>query len=227
MECLFKDRCKKYKEEKCSLLFGEICLKNFKISKLQDLALLTEAQRRHIDLRLDSDKSDLLAFQELSSIGKNIESFVREGKNLYIYSNNVGNGKSSWSLRLLNDYLESIWYKAPLECKGLFVNISKLFISLKDSFNQQNDYINHIKENIYKADLVVFDDVGTKGFTSFETENLFNIINFRLDSKKSNIYTSNLIGKDLEDAIGSRLYSRIFNSSKCIELVGKDKRGLL
>ena len=48
-----------------------------------------------------------------------IEFFVNSGKNIYLYSSSTGNGKTSFAVRLLNDYLSSIWYKANLEVKGL------------------------------------------------------------------------------------------------------------
>ena len=85
----------------------------------------------------------------------------------------------------------------------------------------------HIKKNIFDADLVVWDDIATKGFTTFETENLFNFINGRLQNGKANIYTSNLLGEDLKNSIGDRLYSRVENMSEIIILKGSDKRGLI
>ena len=62
--------------------------------------------------------------------------------------------------------------------------------------------------------------------TTFEMENLLNFIDNRLIYGKSNIYTSNLMGESLKEAVGNRLYSRIYNNSEVIQFVGKDKRGL-
>ena len=74
------------------------------------------------------------------------------------------------------------------------------------------------------ADLVVWDEVGTKGLTPFEHENILNIINARIDAGKANVYTSNLSDEDLHQAVGDRLYSRIAIASDAVELVGSDKR---
>ena len=57
-------------------------------------------------------------------------------------------------------------------------------------------------------------------------ENIYNIVNSRLDEGKSNFYTSNLVGQDLKEAMGDRLYSRVMNASEVLEFVGADKRGL-
>lgn len=228
--CNFTKNCRKYNENTCPLLNGgsiQTCIKNYKISKLQDNALLSEKQRQHIDLRLDEDKCDRDAFIKLKNIENNIINFIDEGKNLYIFSKNVGNGKSSWALRLLNSYFEKIWYKIDIDkCKGLFINVSKFLINLKDSISNRSEYIEHIKNNVLEADVVIWDDVATKGFTQYEMEQIFNLINNRIDEGKTNIYTSNLVGKELQEAIGERLYSRIVNMAEVIEFIGKDKRGI-
>ena len=82
------------------------------------------------------------------------------------------------------------------------------------------------KENVLKADLIIWDEIGSKGLTQFEHENILSYINARIDSNKSNIYTSNLTDTELHTAIGDRLASRICNLSYNYEFKGMDKRGL-
>lgn len=227
MNCIYERNCKKYVKAECDLNERGFCIKQFKIDELKKAALISQRQSQYMMLRLDEDKTDLEAFSKLKNIELNIEDFVNNGFNLYIYSTTPGNGKTSWSLRLLNAYIERIWYKSELKCRALFINVPKLLISLKDNISQKSEYISHIKENILEADLVVWDDVATKDFTQFETDNVLNWINNRIDSGKANIYTSNLGGAYLKESVGERLYSRIFNASDVVEFKGKDKRGLL
>lgn len=226
MNCPYIETCKKYRLKDCSLIANNFCMKLFKINQLQDLALLTEKQKQPIQLRLDADKKDLEAFQKLKYIENNIIDFIDKGENLYLYSKNTGNGKTSWGIKILNSYFSKIWFNTELVCKGLFINVPKFLISLKDNISQKSEYISHIKENVLNANLIIWDDIATKGFTQFEMENVLNIINNRIDSNKSNIYTSNLMGEELRESIGDRLYSRIYNNSQLIELVGVDKRGI-
>jgi DNA replication protein DnaC len=68
--------------------------------------------------------------------------------------------------------------------------------------------------------LVVWDDIAIKTATTYEMENLLSIIDYRLNSGKSNIYTSNLFGSELSQRLGERLYSRIINLSEIIEFSG-------
>lgn len=205
----------------------DFCMKLFKMDFLCAEALMTDQQRLYVPLRLDADGADREAFSRLKNIELDIKNFVQSGNCLFLHSSNVGNGKSSWSLRLLNAYFNKIWSATDLTCRGLFINVPRFFISLKESLNKESDYINHIRENILKADLVVFDEVGVKALTTFEMEQLLSIINARIDAGKSNIYTSNLNCKEMQESVGDRLYSRVVNYSIDIELKGKDKRGLI
>lgn len=220
-DCWVRERCKKSKN--CD---EEFCIKLFKINALCDEALLTKEQRIRKKLWLDGNGADREAFQFLSSVEEAVEKFVESGDNLYIHSFITGNGKTAWALRLLNAYLEKIWYKTDLACRGLFVNVPRFLIALKNNISEHDEYYNHIKDNILSADLVVFDEMGAKVATSFEVEHLLSIINARIDAKKANIYTSNLAPDELKLAVGDRMYSRIINCSTIINFIGSDKRGL-
>lgn len=220
-QCWLRGRCK------LSNSCPEFCVKLFKLEQLTEQALLTSAQRKYISLRLDADGTDRAEYQSLKEIEKDIVSFVQEGRNLYIHSRNTGNGKTAWTLRLLNGYLERIWPTSDLTCRGLFINVPRFLISLKDSISRESPYIDHIKENALTADLIVFDEIGVKALTTYEHEHLLSIVNARIDAGKSNIYTSNLSPEELHEVVGDRLYSRIVNYSLGIEFKGQDKRGLL
>lgn len=178
------------------------------------------------DIRLFPDKIDRENFEKLKKIKDSIYEFVKGGNNLYIYSTNCGNGKTSWSKKLLNAYFSEIYETSAFKCKGLFINVSKLCQSLKDNIENKSDYIAHIKKNIETCDIVIWDDIGTKELTNFEGEFIYKCINARIENKKANIYTSNLKDEDLAQALDNRLYSRVKNGSINIQLKGKDKRSL-
>lgn len=228
-KCWMKDYCAKYNSTlNCECKNSNVfCSKLFKLDKLYADSMLSDVQRQHRSLFIDSDGTDRDQFIRLKEIESSIESWVKLGNNLYLYSETCGNGKTSWAIRLLQSYLEKIWYKSDLVCKGLFVNVPRFLLALKSSISQPNEYSSHIKDNIFNADLVVWDDVAIKTATTYEMENLLSIIDYRLNSGKSNIYTSNLFGSELSQRLGERLYSRIINLSEIIEFSGQDKRGLI
>lgn len=222
-ECYIKEQCKKYVDGNCTQ--NKFCIKLFKLDYMFDSAQMSDFQRKHIPLYYDKDKTDYDKFVTLKQIQDNIEKFVRGGHNLFIYSSNCGNGKTSWANRLVQAYFNRIWYKCNMDCKALFINVPRFFLALKDNISEKSDYIEHIKANILIADLVVWDEIGVKLLTNFEHENLLSMLNARLDMNKSNIYTSNISGETLQEKLGDRLYSRIVNNSCVVELQGKDKRG--
>lgn len=222
--CCVSNVCAKHK--KGYIEESLFCIKNFKMTTLYDMSLMSQKQRQHIDLHIDADGTDKEEFLLLKQFEDHILDFVNEGKNLYIYSSNCGNGKTSWSLRLLQSYLNKIWYSTPTECKVLFINVPKFFIKLKESISNNNEYIKHIRQYVADCDLVVWDDIGTKVGTEFEVENLLSIINNRIDNGKSNVYTSNIQPEELRRCLGDRLHSRVVNMSTLIHLQGRDKRGL-
>ena len=205
---------------------GSFCIKLFKLDYLYNQALLSSSQRQHINLYVDADGSDKDAFHKLKEIELNIEEFVSEGKNIFLRSFNTGNGKTSWALRMIQAYFNKIWHKSDLTCKALFINVPRFLLSLKDNISHEDPYIAHIKQYVLSADLVVWDEIGVKSLTTFEHENLLNLINTRIDMNKSNIYTSNLALDELKEKVGDRLFSRIVNNSTNFELFGKDKRNL-
>ena len=219
--------------EKCWLLdegcsgidCNTFCLKRYKLEKLFDMALLTQKQREKIKFKPDSDK-DKENFEYLSTINKNINNFVNQGGNLYIYSPLLGNGKTSWSLRFIQTYLKNIWYTSELKCRALFINVPRFLLALKATISEKDEYAEYIKSNVLEADLVVWDEIGTKGLTQFEHENILSFINARVDAGKANVYTSNLNGKELCSVVGDRLYSRVVLLSDRVELNGSDRRAL-
>ena len=161
-----------------------------------------------------------------SYIENKIEEFVNDGKSLYIFSENCGNGKTAWSIRLIQAYLNAVWHKCELRCKALFINVPRFLLELKDNISNKSDYIEHIKANVLDADIVVFDDIAAKVGSDFEIQHLLNYIDNRISLGKTNIYTSNLSRKEMFTAVGERLTSRITNFSEEIELFGADKRNL-
>jgi DNA replication protein DnaC len=226
-DCFVKDICKKRLSNNCECATNNIfCIKLFKLDNLYDNAMLSNAQRQHLQLRIDADGSDKDAFNRLKYIEDNIEEFVNSSRNLYIYSHITGNGKSAWAVRLLQSYFNSIWHSSELTCRGLYINVPRFLLSLKDNISEKSDYIQHIKEYILEADLVIWDELGYKNVTPFEAENLLNYINARIDLGKSNIYTSNMYPEELREKVGDRLYSRVVNLSENIMFVGSDKRAL-
>lgn len=202
-------------------------MKYFKINTLYDLSLIPLNKRTHVNLRIDDDGKDEEAFIKLKEIENNIVDFINSGKSLFLYSSITGNGKTLWTLRMVETYFNKIWLKSELKCKVLFISVPRFLLELKSNISEKSEYVEHINNNVLDCDLVIWDDIATKLGTEFELSHLLSIIDTRINNGKSNMFTSNLSGVELNKALGDRLYSRIQNySDVVIELQGKDKRGI-
>lgn len=223
-DCWFKNICKiRLSNETCNNI---TCPINQKMNDLVSHSLLSNKDKFPIVLVPDADGTDTDKFIKLKQIQKDIFNFVTTGKNLFIYSKFTGNGKSSWSKKLLLSWFKSIIFNSDFICRGLFINVTKFFNELRNNIDDKSEYISYVKELIPKVDLIVWDDIGIKTLSTWEHDILFDIINTRVEKGLSNIYTSNMSPAEIKEKLGDRLFSRIIQLSILVELNGKDKRAL-
>ena len=213
--CWYKSIC----TEQCS----ENCIRYKLMYSLFKQSNLPEALWGYKSLTCE-DK-DYQAFKELQAKSDAILNFIANGNNLYIYSENCGNGKTTWAIRLMYSYFDKIWHKSCFDCKALFVSVPKFLYNCKRSISQDVKGFEELCNLISEVDLVIWDDIGEMKASEYEHQILFQYIDDRINSKKSNIYTSNKNKEQLEDVLGVRLASRIYNCSECIEFLEEDKRG--
>lgn len=179
-------------------------------------------KQRHF---LKPDPIDMDAFLSLADIKDDILNFVKSGKSLYLYSSNTGNGKTVWLSKLLKAYFNQIWAGNGFKTRGYYIDLPTFFIDLKESINNPNDDLNELKEFLQNVDLLCIDSITAITLSEFELNYLSYIIEHRNSNGLSTIYGANLDENNLSRFFGLRLKSRIFNTSKIIQLQGSDKRG--
>lgn len=222
-KCYFEEHsCPKLANGECKKEEGVYCVRLHKIDALYDLALIPESHRKPFAMRPQENNSD--AIKKLRNFRTDIVEHVKRGDNLYLYSEECGTGKTEWAYKLLKSYIGAIWASSPIICRGLFIEVPRYFLALKENITTPNEYVKYIKDNVLAADLVVFDEIGSKGLTEFEREQLLSVINTRISNQKSNIYTSNLSKDALSAAVEDRLFSRIINLAYPIEFKNTDLR---
>lgn len=228
MECIYRRSCKKKDCDIWQDITNNFCMRYFKIDKILDNAMLSPKQRKDIKLVLDSDKSDYNSYATLNKFKESIMNNIEDNVNLYIYSEITGNGKTSWAIKLLTEYVKKNWINIQINSRPvLFINVPQYLLELKLNIRSQSEYVQIVQDNFLKADLIVWDDIGTKTASDFELEYLLSMIDNRQRlERKIDIYTSNIIPTELQKYVGDRLASRILNTSQLIEFKGQDKRGL-
>ena len=217
-ECWYKEVCSHY-ADKCQLN----CVQYLEMSYLMEHSGIPISKRR--PLALYPDKCDLGAFGRLAEIKDNIDDFVFNGKNLYITSYIVGNGKTTWSLKLLMKYFEKIWQGNGFEPRGVFVHVPTFLLKCKD-FKTVDREFEDLKRQLLDIDLVVWDDIASTDLTGYDLSQMLVYIDARCLADKANIFTGNIASRDLmEQALGTKLTSRIWNNStEVVELKGGERR---
>lgn len=166
---------------------------------------------------------DFVAYTRLAEIKSDIVDFVDAGNNLYICSEYTGNGKTSWALKIMLKYFNEVWAGNGFRARGLFVNVPTLLLKLK---NFSNPLSEEYKNNLMNVDLIVWDEIASTSISNYDYSNLLMFIDYRILADKANIFTSNAVTRDkLESKVGSKLASRIWNTSEIIEFKERDMRG--
>ena len=216
-KCWYKDICSMIdKGDGCHM-----CTKYFKMNYLMTHSNLPEAKQKPIKLSPTTD-NDKKMFKKLDTIRRNIDYFVYEGHNLLIASDNTGNGKTSWAIKLLHKYFEYSWEDTDLKPIGIFVHVPKLLLQLKD---YDNPLPTTFLKSLEECDLVVWDDIGDVELSNHDYHQLLSLLDQRMLSERSNIFTSNITTyRKLAKVLGERMASRVFDSSELIILDGGDKR---
>lgn len=173
-------------------------------------------------IKLTPQKIDRDTFKQLASIRKDIVSFVDEGRNLYICSKYFGNGKTSWAIKMLQTYFHYTAEGSVFHLRGMFVSTPTLLLKMKD-FNDPAS--KEFKDNLQNVDLLILDDIAVTGLKEYDYLQLFALIDHRMLSEKSIIFTANVNSRaDLIDIVGERIASRVWNNSTIVEIKGGDMR---
>lgn len=199
------------------------CTRYHEMKYLMDTSNIPRS--RQLPSVLEPDVCDLTAFYRLAEIKDNIVDFVDNGKNLYIMSSTVGNGKTSWALKLILKYFDRVWDGNGFVPRGVFIHVPTFLLKCKDFKNSDPEF-EELKKLLLDVDLVVWDDIASTSTTEYDITQLLMYIDARSFSEKSNIYTGNIVDRDtMEKMLGAKLVSRIWGSNtEIIEFNGGERR---
>lgn len=218
-KCVYKTKCSLYNTEECN----SSCPRYVEVMYLYEKSLLPPKKWQPFELI--TPEVDKVEYEAFYDIVKDIINFVNNGENLYIYSNTTGNGKSSMAIKMIQNYFNKVWVEGGQEPKAYFIHCQTFLTRMKNAINKEDKELDEILENIATIPLVVFDDIGTNTMSSYDNSTLLSIIDQRILGEKSCVFTSNLSKEQLEEVVGERLASRIYETSSILELNNSDQRG--
>lgn len=92
--------------------------------------------------------------------------------------------------------------------------------------DDDNDYRQSI-QRLLDADLIVLDDLGSEKASEYVVQELFNLINHRMNRSLPMVISTNLHPSEIQDVFGARIASRLLNGFDSMMLKGEDVRWVL
>ena len=167
-----------------------------------------------------SCKEDVESFEILSEIKKNIAAMVEQGFNLYIKSNQRQNGKTSWGIKILQNYIHHLIGKPGSKDRALYLDLNEYLRELKLSFDSKDKEFKETEKVMRECDLLVLDGIDEVRLSEYERNYLKIIIKNRLANNLSNIFIGRNTAGNLINAIGNDLKYYVEDNSTVISIYG-------
>lgn len=142
-----------------------------------------------------------------------------------VFMGTCGVGKTHLSVAILRGLVEK-----GIPC--LFYEFGSLLKEIQNSYNpisQTSEY--KVLAPVFEAEVLVLDELGASKPTDWVRDTMMQIINTRYNDRKLTIFTTNYLDgrrserdETLEDRIGVRPRSRLFEMCKTVQIEGEDYR---
>ncbi len=198
---------------------------------------ITRYQFDQFNLNLFSENEDTKKYQLAISPRKQLEGIRKAGKyfvehfdeestkNLFLLGK-PGTGKTFLSGCIANELLQRGKSVLYLSSPELFEIITE-FRMLSNSFSPdpvRYEKASQTYQSILNCDLFILDDLGTETLHANRQPELLSILNFRIDSGKKMIVSTNVDNTSLLTLYDERVLSRIYGNFSVLKFIGDDLR---
>ena len=192
-----------YKSSNLSEVMKDMCFENFSLDYYSDEKKNGISERENIEFILKAAKRFCIDFENYN-------------RNILFYGP-PGLGKTFISVSIARELLN----------KGktvIYISATRLFSCYDDFKFGRDDKLDEFLDDIYNADLLIIDDLGTEYISKLSVPFLFDLINDRILKGKKVIINTNLIPDALEKSYSLRFMSRIYEYFDVFKFIGKDIR---
>ena len=213
-DCVFRGNCPREKKIGCDPSCT-IQLEFYYLLKTSNIPEKYEKAKK-----VFPSPEDIDSFHTLAKIKDDIEVFVKEGRTLYLWSHEYGNGKTEWLTKIMKSYMATICIGNEFKDRCWFEFIPTFLLTAKNFENRAkaNEHI----EALMKRELCILDDIGAVKTSEYDISVLTNIINTRYSNSLATLYSSNLSPDEMYK-INSRIADRAC-TDVVIELTGGGRR---
>jgi DNA replication protein DnaC len=157
--------------------------------------------------------------REVRAYVRHIDERLDEGRGIW-FVGGVGTGKTTLAMLIS---------KAAMEAHRTVAiySLPRLLSLLRDTYDDDAQYsLNELIDRLCSVDLLHIDDVGAEQSSPWVLEQLYTIVNTRYEDGGAMLLTTNLDRKRLEDQIGPRTVSRIYEicGGEPLPMWGDDQR---
>lgn len=155
--------------------------------------------------------------RDMGNLRKITEDFIRNyrerwekaGKGFYLWSKTPGSGKTFLSCCIG----KSVMIKYDLRMR--FITVPDYLAKVGESYKRQPEECDE-SAVFRECDLLIFDDIGTQKSGEWQQQEVFRIINERLNAGKIIIFTSNMCPENLN--LDNRTIDRIMKNSVVLQM---------
>jgi DNA replication protein DnaC len=141
--------------------------------------------------------------REVRAYVRHIDERLDEGRGIW-FVGNVGTGKTTLAMLISKAAMEA-------DRTVAIYSLPRLLGMLRDTYDDDAQFsLNELIGQLCSVDLLHIDDVGAEQSSSWVLEQLYTIVNTRYEDGRAILLTTNLDRKELEDQIGARTVSRIY-----------------
>ncbi len=147
---------------------------------------------------------------------------TRRPRRGYLLYGAPGSGKTLLGCIMLNELMLR-WCKP-----ARFLNLSRRYFErLRDTYSEESEHYGHtwrIMQELCNMPFLMLDDLGIQRNTDWELEMLYNLVDARYGDERFTIVTTNKSLEDIKDISQGRVYSRLQEMCKMIDMGKVDYR---
>jgi DNA replication protein DnaC len=157
--------------------------------------------------------------REVRTYVRSIDQRLDEGRGIW-FVGGVGTGKTTLAMLISKAAMEA-------DRTVAIYSLPRLLAMLRDTYQDDAQFsLSELIDRLCSVDLLHIDDVGAEQSSAWVLEQLYTIVNTRYEDGKAVLLTTNLDRQQLEDQIGPRTVSRIYEicGGEPLPMWGDDQR---
>ena len=217
-KCWFNGSCHLEKTKGCN----KFCAMRREFDYLLFASEVPDKFKSYDKILLTPSDEDVDVFYTLNDIKADIDTFVDEGRFLYIWGHYPGAGRSSWAIKIMLTYLAMNSLGNGFNPNVAYFVYVPSFLAKAKNFENPEERQEVIQKAL-NVKLLILDDLSATHTTKYDDTVITDIIDSRYRNQKATIFTSNLNAQELEVSCGARTSDRIL-SDIVLEIKGGGHR---